>query len=140
MRLLKIFIMCFCLFGLASCQAEIPATEPAVEEPTKTPEVTKPDVTEEVTPEITEEGTKEGETVVEKNKVDLSLFEGCKDLRLSSYYGGADLGLTHYLKQVAPYDDSYRVKTGKYTKVSYYDADGEELLVIELLLDEFDER
>ena len=101
MRIVKILIMCLCLFAIASCQIESGENNK------------------------TEGGNSVG------NKVDLSLFNDCKEVRLSSYFGGSDLGLVHYLKQIAPYDDSYKIKTGKFTKCSYYDKDGEIIATIE---------
>ena len=107
MRLFKIFIMCLCLVGLASCKITI--NRPSDEEV----------------------DVEDGGTEVEKKTIELSTFDNCKDLRLSSYFGGADLGLVHYLKQVAPYDDTYKVKTDKFTKCTYFDASGVEIVTVE---------
>ena len=101
MRIVKLLIMCLCLFGLASCNIG-----------------------------GDENGNSEGGSAVE-NTVDLTLFKDCKELRFSSYFGGADLGLVHYLKQVAPYDDSYKIKTNKYTTCKFYDKDGYILATVE---------
>ena len=101
MRIVKILIMCLCLIGLASCNIG-----------------------------GDENGNSEGGSAVE-NTVDLTLFKDCKELRFSSYFGGADLGLVHYLKQVAPYDDSYKIKTNKYTTCKFYDKDGYILATVE---------
>ena len=57
-------------------------------------------------------------------KVELSLFENAKQIRFSSYSSGSENGATHYLKQIAPYDDSYKIKTNEYTSVELYDKDG----------------
>ena len=95
MKLFKMFALGFCILSLASCDLG---------------------------------GTGSGnggEQIVEKNKIDLNLFEKCKDIRFSSYQSGSETSLTHYLKQIAPYDDSYKVKTNKYTTCSLYNAKGE---------------
>ena len=108
MRLFRIFVLCLCIVGLTSCKITI--NQPNDDE------------------EIVESG---GEVEVEKKTIDLSLFNECKDLRLSSYFGGSDLGFVHYLKQVAPYDDTYKVKTEKFTRCTYYNAEGVEILTVE---------
>ena len=101
MRIVKLLIMCLCLIGLASCNIG-----------------------------GDDNGNSEGGSAVE-NTVDLTLFKDCKELRFSSYFGGADLGLVHYLKQVAPYDDSYKIKTNKNTTCKFYDKDGYILATVE---------
>ena len=101
MRIVKLLIMCLCLLGLASCNIG-----------------------------GDDNGNSEGGSTV-GNTVDLTLFKDCKELRFSSYFGGADLGLVHYLKQVAPYDDSYKIKTNKYTTCKFYDKDGYILATVE---------
>ena len=56
--------------------------------------------------------------------IELSLFEKSKQIRLSSYSSGSENSNVHYLKQIAPYDDSYKFKTNEYTSCEIYDKDG----------------
>ena len=56
--------------------------------------------------------------------IELSLFENSKQIRLSSYSSGSETNNVHYLKQIAPYDDSYNFKTNEYTSCEVYDKEG----------------
>ena len=64
-------------------------------------------------------------------KIDLKLFNNSKDLRFSSYESGTEISTVHYLKQIAPYTDSYKVKANKYTTVEIYDSTGTIIISIE---------
>ena len=76
-----------------------------------------------------EQGTG-GETQMEQG-INMSLFANSKELRLSSYQSGTEISTVHYLKQRAPYDDSYKFKTNANTTCSIYNSNGESLLDLE---------
>ena len=63
--------------------------------------------------------------------IDVSLFEGLKDIRFSSYESGTEVSTVHNLKQVAPYDDTYKVSTNANTTCEIYDTNGNNLLTLD---------
>ena len=54
---------------------------------------------------------------VPKDTIDTTLFKDLKEIRFSSYESGTEVSTVHNLKQVAPYDDTYKI--AKYV----YDVD-----------------
>ena len=70
-------------------------------------------------------------TTTTNNKLNLSLFDNVKEWRLSSYESGTEVSSEHYLKQIAPYDDTYKFEAQTSTSCKVYDADGEKLLALE---------
>lgn len=100
MKLFKSLLMSFCILSLASCDFVINSDSISTG----------------------------GNSMVEK--VDFSLFENSKQFRFSSYSSGSEISNIHYLKQIAPYDDSYKVKTNEYTTCKIYDSQGNILVDI----------
>lgn len=95
MKLFKTLMMSFCMLSLMSCEF-----------------VTNQN-------SISTGGNNMSETV------ELSLFNNSKQIRFSSYSSGSESSTTHYLKQIAPYDDTYKIKTNEYTSCSFYNKNGE---------------
>ena len=62
--------------------------------------------------------------------IDVSLFEDLKEIRLSSYQTGTEVSNTHNLKQIAPYDDTYKITTNENTKCEIFDTTGKNLLTL----------
>ena len=62
--------------------------------------------------------------------IDTSLFSECDEIRFSSFYTGTEKGLKRYLKQVAPYDDTYTITTGEFTTCDIYDSEGKLLVAV----------
>ena len=103
MKYLRFFVLGLCLLGLVSCN----------------------------TNDVPDDKTTGGVTLNPEIKtIDLNLFNNSKDLRFSSYESGTESSVVHYLKQIAPYDDTYKVKANKYTTVEIYDKDGKEIKTI----------
>ena len=103
MKYLRFIILGLCMFGLLGCN----------------------------TNNIPDDKTTGGVTVNPEIKtIDLSLFNNLKNLRFSSYESGTEASLVHYLKQIAPYDDTYKIKANKYTTVEIYDKDGKEIITV----------
>ena len=67
---------------------------------------------------------------VTKETIDVSLFEDLRGVRFSSYESGTEVSTIHNLKQIAPYDDTYKVSTNANTKCGIYDTDGNNLLTL----------
>ena len=67
---------------------------------------------------------------VTNETIDVSLFEQLKELRFSSYETGTEVSKVHNLKQVAPYDDTYKISTNENTTCEIYDTTGKNLLTL----------
>lgn len=76
-------------------------------------------------PEEPEEDRWKGEIAIET-----SVFSSAKKVRLSSFSTGADDKQVIYLKQYAPYNDSYTFKTNSNTTLEIYSKTGVEIAVI----------
>ena len=73
--------------------------------------------------------TEGGETM--KNTIDVNLFEDLKEIRLSSYESGTEVSTIHNLKQIAPYDDTYKITTNANTTCCIYNSNGKLLLSLD---------
>lgn len=97
MKIFKFITLGLCLLGLVSCSLGNGSDNKTTGGVTMNPEV---------------------------KTIDLTLFNNSKNLRFSSYESGTEVSTTHYLKQIAPYTDTYKVKSNKYTTVDIYDSNG----------------
>ena len=109
-KFLLIALFCLSCFTLCSC-------EQFFENPTKTE--TKE----------TETMNTEPTKVVEPD-IDLALFKNASEIRLSSFCTGSEGSKKFYLKQIAPYDDTYKIETNSYTTYELYDSNGVLIAVI----------
>ena len=105
MKFLKSILMSFCVLSLASCDLVVNPGSGG---------------------NNNSNSSSEGESSMVET-IDLSLFENSKQIRFSSYSSGSENGNVHYLKQIAPYDDSYKIKTNEYTSIELYDKNGKKI-------------
>ena len=68
---------------------------------------------------------------VVKETIDVTDLSKTEAVRFSSFFTGAEKSLEHYLKQVAPYDDTYTITTSEFTTCDVYDADGKLLVSVD---------
>ena len=77
-----------------------------------------------------EDEPKEVEHVV-KETIDVTELSKTDAVRFSSFFTGAEKGLERYVKQVAPYDDTYTITTSETTTCDLYDATGKLLVSVD---------
>lgn len=115
MKKLTLLFLVFSLLGFASCNSTNSEDE-QITNPTESGEKTEEPPVETIPDEKT---STKGESDIET-----SLFLNAQTIRLSSFNTGAADKQELYVKQCAPYDDTYTIKTNSNTTVEFYDLEG----------------